>query len=824
MKKIVLYGVLLTTLFASVACGSTASSSSPSTGNTSSEKNENTSSSLGTTSSSSVTSSNPGDSSSSSSIPTPIVDEETTVTETFNIMSFNIRNENTSDTGATNWSQRGSHLIEYVLTSGMDVICFQEVKYTQYVDMYVGLKSKYDVLYFPREVSANPEGLMIAYDNTFELIEKDLFWLSTTPDKVGKGFDTQYPRICGNVLLRSNEGTMIDVYDVHLGLGNDTIRKNELETVLNRRKNNPYPMMVMGDFNAHRDDKGTEANTGECIGYISETFKDCQLVAPETDMVATFNGWSEPTSVMIDYIFVSEEITPNKFDVNQERWGDNNFYSDHFAVDAELTVTYDKKTIENVKSIDVEGDLEVIADEGSNTLNANVVATLEDGTTVPLSQDYYTYDLPDTLYSGKDYDVTISLNGYKNVSVTKEAAVRARHQAELYQEIKGGSANTETHQLLVDDKFVEDKLYTFVGNFDKTVAAGKESSVTLNVISETTSLNDLVLSAGNGNCQGTKGAYYMGELQLNKILDITVNGTPVTISDEVRYEKSITSSDYALLYQISEYKVIKDVMLNKGENVVKFQFKTHPDGIKNCWGRTPSSLNIDYVDFITKEINISNNEVIKSIEVTSSKFTFGMMLNQIEVMAHLENGTSRKLAPFEYEVEVVGNSEADSFYYGTYDIKVTLLENPSITTTKSVSIIDYYCKATLADLYIENDRVIYELRFMTRGYEVESYEFFWTAAEHIYKYTATIEDEVGIFKFDATDLTTHSTTKRAICPHLRLTDLNGSTSMYVNGKNQNGDILSTDGSLVYENNKTVTLGGKKYYIQAYYDMPTLYIE
>ena len=173
MKKFVLYGVLLTTLFASVACGSTASSSSPSTGNTSSEKNENTSSSLGTTSSSSITSSNPGDSSSSSSIPTPIVDEETTVTETFNIMSFNIRNENTSDKGATNWSQRGSHLIEYVLTSGMDVICFQEVKYTQYVDMYVGLKSKYDVLYFPREVSENPEGLMIAYDNTFELIEKD---------------------------------------------------------------------------------------------------------------------------------------------------------------------------------------------------------------------------------------------------------------------------------------------------------------------------------------------------------------------------------------------------------------------------------------------------------------------------------------------------------------------------------------------------------------------------------------------------------------------------------------------------------------------------
>ena len=46
----------------------------------------------------------------------------------------------------------------------------------------------------------------------------------------------------------------------------------------------------------------------------------------------------------------------------------------------------------------------------------------------------------------------------------------------------------------------------------------------------------------------------------------------------------------------------------------------------------------------------------------------------------------------------------------------------------------------------------------------------------------------------------------------------------MNNENENGDILSTDGSLVYENNKSVTLGGKKYYIQAYYNMPTLYIE
>ena len=114
-------------------------------------------------------------------------------------------------------------------------------------------------------------------------------------------------------------------------------------------------------------------------------------------------------------------------------------------------------------------------------------------------------------------------------------------------------------------------------------------------------------------------------------------------------------------------------------------------------------------------------------------------------------------------------------------------------------------------------------RYVTRGYETSEYEFFWTAANHIYNFTATIDGEIGIFKFDATDLVPHASTNRAIVPHLRLTQKDGTTIMYNNGKNANGDILSLDGSLVYENKKTVNLGAKKYYIESYYEMPTLYI-
>ena len=154
---------------------------------------------------------------------------------------------------------------------------------------------------------------------------------------------------------------------------------------------------------------------------------------------------------------------------------------------------------------------------------------------------------------------------------------------------------------------------------------------------------------------------------------------------------------------------------------------------------------------------------------------------------------------------------------------ISLISNPEIKTSITVNIIDYHCKATKADLYIENDRVIYELTFENRGYKLEDYDFFWTAAVHTYIGVGTIENDIAVFKFDATDLLTYSTTNRAIVPHLRLTKNDGSVNMYDNGKNANGDILSTDGSLVYENGKSVTLNNKKYYIEAYYEMPTLYI-
>ena len=151
-----------------------------------------------------------------------------------------------------------------------------------------------------------------------------------------------------------------------------------------------------------------------------------------------------------------------------------------------------------------------------------------------------------------------------------------------------------------------------------------------------------------------------------------------------------------------------------------------------------------------------------------------------------------------------------------------LLSKISITLIKSINLINYTSIAKKVDLYIENNRVIYEMTFINSGYAPEDYYIFWSAQNHVYETTSTQTENEIIFKIDATDLPRPSS-NIAICPHVKLTK-DGVQSMYENGKNSNGDILAKDssGNLIFEI-KDVTLNSKKYSLINKWDMPLLQI-
>lgn len=255
----------------------------------------------------------------------------------FNVMSFNIRVQTDDDKGVKNWSNRRTHIYEYLKESNADVICMQEVTQSQAEDLQNGLDGTYEVVYYARENSGNPEGLAVCYNNAeFDLVEKNMFWLSETPDKMSKGWGANYYRICVNLLLKHKEtGVYLDVYDVHLDHQVELARVNGLKLIMEKATAKGYPTVVAGDFNTVKE--------SECYETISEKMYDCQATASSSDDGVTYHNWGKSVDELksksaIDFCFVSKDITPIEFDIMQDTVSGGVYYSDHYAISSYIAV------------------------------------------------------------------------------------------------------------------------------------------------------------------------------------------------------------------------------------------------------------------------------------------------------------------------------------------------------------------------------------------------------------------------------------------------------------------------------------------------------
>ena len=252
------------------------------------------------------------------------------------VMSFNIRNENASDGGARAWSARKDGVISYILGSGADVVCLQEVRQSQYEDLREGLAGEYGVVYYPREEGSNPEGLAVLYGDMFGLVSSDRFWLSDTPDVMGPAWGARYNRICVSALLKSESGAYLNVFNVHLDHESVEAQNKGVKLITDRIAEAGYPSVMCGDFNV--DD------TYDCYKAAASVMDDVRKTASlysDTAGGITYNGWGTETSLygyLIDHIFVTRDITADTYEICDEKTAEGNYYSDHYAVKAMINV------------------------------------------------------------------------------------------------------------------------------------------------------------------------------------------------------------------------------------------------------------------------------------------------------------------------------------------------------------------------------------------------------------------------------------------------------------------------------------------------------
>lgn len=209
----------------------------------------------------------------------------------YDVMSMNVRMDAIIDFNEKDWSDSRCALVcNYLKNSGADVICLQEVCLNQYEDILDAVGGTYSVIYYQREKDGrNPEGLAILYNDDFELVENNRFWLSSTPETESKDWGAAYKRISVNAVLA-------------------------------------------GDFNT--DEKS------DCYSIVAEKMQDCRKVAPVTDSGLTYQNFGSikqtEQSLPIDFCFADDVFSVFEFDIKAETTGDGVYYSDHYAITAKI--------------------------------------------------------------------------------------------------------------------------------------------------------------------------------------------------------------------------------------------------------------------------------------------------------------------------------------------------------------------------------------------------------------------------------------------------------------------------------------------------------
>ncbi len=471
-----------------------------------------------------------------------------------------------------------------------------------------------------------------------------------------------------------------------------------------------------------------------------------------------------------------------------------------------------------VVSLVLRGDAIVQAGEKLSTTAMNVSAIYESGNRKQLDAEEYTVSGGDTVAKfGKAYHVSVSYNENPAIKLSAPVIVRSTLQGEKGI-VVGGKTNTETEYAVVDGVIQNLGVsVSFAGDFTKPIQNGQEGSLAFNINSESAIIGNITMRCGNSYCCYANGkdatdGYIMQPLQINTILDLTINGKAVAIPDSVVLKGSGPDKDYAPLFGIYYEFTFEDIPLEAGTNVVKFTFKYSTAGAVNLWNESPSTLNIDYVNFDTVGNEIPENYTIESIEISPN---FEMKHNQIttnmkpSVVATLTNGT-KILTPAELvDIKITGGKVGESrVVYGKYTITATLKSNPEITTSKDYEVCG--TRVLKAGLEVVNGKVYYVFSGNTYGYAAEDFVFF--NENTIYDLIIEFNETEFTFKIDVTDLTVGT----VIYPHLRIQGV-----PYYNGSNNNGDILGQ--GLTFKDGQTVTLGGKIYKIERLYSMPNLHI-
>lgn len=249
------------------------------------------------------------------------------------IMSCNLRCISPTDYGKKAWFYRADITIKNIIKESPDIIGFQEstkVHYKYLCDTLTG----YDSIITYRDKALMTEACPIFFRaDKYNLIDKNSFWLSETPDEMSKDWGAACYRICSYVILETKDtNERFVVFNTHLDHVSDEARIKGIDVVLDKIKEfGGYPSMIMGDFNAEE--------TSETYKAVTENFLDAKYQTKNTMKSCTYQAFgTQLDRECIDYLMISKKgFTVNSYKVVTTTY-DGVYTSDHFPLSISLTL------------------------------------------------------------------------------------------------------------------------------------------------------------------------------------------------------------------------------------------------------------------------------------------------------------------------------------------------------------------------------------------------------------------------------------------------------------------------------------------------------
>jgi endonuclease/exonuclease/phosphatase family metal-dependent hydrolase len=254
----------------------------------------------------------------------------------FNVVSYNIR-MSTPDDGVNAWPLRKEKVAGLLRFHQAGIFNVQEALPEQMDDL-IALFPDFDHVGVGRDDGVRKGEHMAVFfsKNRFEKINDGMFWLSTTPDKPGFGWDAVCNRTVTWIKLKDKiTKKSFYVFDTHFDHRGRVAREESAKLILKSIKEinkENLPLILTGDLNLTK-------NTVPVQSILKE-LSDAQdrSLTPPYGPAGTSGGFD--VKVMpnkIDYIFINDKVTVLRHGVLSDSFG--LFYpSDHLPVLAEVKI------------------------------------------------------------------------------------------------------------------------------------------------------------------------------------------------------------------------------------------------------------------------------------------------------------------------------------------------------------------------------------------------------------------------------------------------------------------------------------------------------